>query len=451
MVSKRTAIGTINVTTLNAPGILRCTIEEISHYKWGILGVSETHWVGEGEMMSEGIKILYSGRNDNHHREGVALLLGKRAQRAYKEHRAVNSRIISVTMQGRHKNVKIIQIYAPDGSHEEEDVEKFYDNLEEEMRRTKAGDSTIVIGDFNSKIGNDSTGYEDVMGKFGMEDRSERGERMLEFCQRNQLSITNTYYYHRVQLRHTWTHPDGMHKNCIDYILIDKRWKTSVRGTKVMRGADFNTSHELLLSNIQLKFKTTTEIKHMTTMYNLDKIRSEDIESELKIRIGGRFEPLLEREEDVDNARGEMSSGRRQKQLWERDIIREEAETTLGRKRKIRQQWITDEILNLCTEKREAKKARNTNPSQENIDRHRQKCNQVKEKCREAKKQWIANQCKNCEDSFRRGQSRELYRTVRTKTMEWKNNTTTIKNDNGEKYLTRKKSVRYGETTFKES
>ena len=49
------------------------------------------------------------------------------------------------------------------------------------------------------------------------------------------------------------------------------------------------------------------------------------------------------------------------------------------------------------------------------------------------KKQWIANQCKNCEDSFRRGQSRELYRTVRTITKEWKNNTTTIKNDNGEK------------------
>ena len=367
-------------------------------------------------------KIFYSGRNDNHHREGVALLLGKRAQRAYKEHRAVNSRIISVTMQGRHKNVKIIQTYAPDGSHEEEDVEEFYDNLEEEMRRTKAGDITIVIGDFNSKIGNDNIDYEDVMGKFGLGDRNERGERMLEFCQRNQLSITNTYYYHRVQHRHTWTHPDGRHKNCIDYILIDKRWKTSVRGTKVMRGADFNTSHELLLSNIQLKFKTTNEIKHMTTMYNLEKLRSEDIKSELKIRIGGRFEPLLETEEDVDN-------------LWRkgRDIIREEAETILGRKRKIRQQWITDEILDLCTEKREAKKARNTNPSQESINRHRQKCNQVKQKCREAKRQWIANQCKNCEDSFRRGQSRELYRTVRTITKEWKNNTTTIKNDNGEK------------------
>ena len=172
-------------------------------------------------------------------------------------------------MQGRHKSIKIIQIYAPDGTRRRRGGV---------LRQFRRGDEKnesrryyIVLGDFNSKIGNDKTGYEDVMGKFGLGDRNEMGERMLEFCQRNQLSITNTYYYHRVQHRHTWTHPDGRHKNCIDYILIDKRWKTSVRGTKVLRGADFNTSHELLLSNIQLKFKTTNEIKHMTTMYNLKK------------------------------------------------------------------------------------------------------------------------------------------------------------------------------------
>ena len=157
-------------------------------------------------------------------------------------------------MQGRHRNVKIIQIYAPDGSHEE-DVEEFYDNLEEERRRTKAGDITIVIGDFNSKLGNDNTGYEDIVGKFGLGDRNGRGERMLEFCQRNQLSITNTYYYHRVQHRHTWKHTEGMHKNCIDYILTDKRWKSSVRGTKVIQ---FNSIHSFLY--IQCTPTTTTTI-----------------------------------------------------------------------------------------------------------------------------------------------------------------------------------------------
>ena len=84
-----------------------------------------------------------------------------------------------------------------------------------------------------------------------------------------------------------------------------------------------NTSYELLLSNIQLKFKTTNEMKHMRKMYNLEKLRSEDIKSELTIRIGGRFEPLLETEEDVDN-------------LWRkgREIIRGGGRNNSGKEKK---------------------------------------------------------------------------------------------------------------------
>ena len=62
------------------------------------------------------------------------------------------------------------------------------------MERTRSGDVVMVIGDFNSKIENVNRGYEDVMGKFGLGERNERGERMLEFCQDKQLCITNTYF-----------------------------------------------------------------------------------------------------------------------------------------------------------------------------------------------------------------------------------------------------------------
>jgi len=278
-----TAYRGTNAPRVYEPGRLKCTIEEINLYRWGVLVISKTRWVGEGEMMSEGIKIIYSGRRDNQHREGVALLPGKRAQSAYKEHKAVNSRIISVTFQGHHRDSKIIQIYAPDSSPEDEDVEELYENLEEKIRCAKRGDVVMVIGDFNSKVGRDNSGFEDIMGRFGVGDRSERGERMLEFCQRNQLSVTNTYFYHREQHRYTWTHPNGIHKNCIDYILINKRWRTSVRGTKVMRGADFNSDHELLLSNIQIKFKIIGREKQQTARYNLEKLKNNDVKENFKI------------------------------------------------------------------------------------------------------------------------------------------------------------------------
>ena len=270
-----TSIGTVNVTTLYAPGKLKCTIEEINRYKWDVLGLAETHWTGEGEIMCGEVKVLYSGRTDKIHREGVAILLGKRAQKAYISHRSTNSRIMSVTLRGHHLNTTVIQVYAPDTSHSDEDVEDFYQQLEDEVEKAN-GDIVIVMGDFNSKIGNNNQGYEDVMGKFGLGERNERGERMLEFCKHNNFSITNTYFYHRIQHRYTWTHPDQIHKNCIDYVLIKRRWRSSVISTKVMRGADFNTSHELLLSNIRVRFKTAISQTQKVIRYDTERLKDEN-------------------------------------------------------------------------------------------------------------------------------------------------------------------------------
>ena len=39
------------------------------------MGISATHWVGQGKMqLTEGETIIYSGRDDENHREGVVIL-----------------------------------------------------------------------------------------------------------------------------------------------------------------------------------------------------------------------------------------------------------------------------------------------------------------------------------------------------------------------------------------
>ena len=161
-------LATLNVRTLYAPGKLSCTLREINRYRCDVLGLAETHWVGEGEITLDGVRVLFSGREDGVHREGVAILLNKEAQKAYVEHRPVSSRIISVTLKGQHKNAKIIQVYAPDSNHDDEGVEQFYESLSGELERSKSRDLLYIIGDFNSKVGADNDGYEDVMGRFGI-------------------------------------------------------------------------------------------------------------------------------------------------------------------------------------------------------------------------------------------------------------------------------------------
>ncbi|XP_068203652.1 uncharacterized protein [Palaemon carinicauda] len=134
------------------------------------------------------------------------------------EHNSENSRIISVTLRGKHKNFKVIQVYAPDSSYEDENVKNFYSKLEEEVETTKTGDVVMVMGDFNSKIGNDRTGYEDVKGEFGLGGSNERVQGIELFTVVDRL--TRAWKNNEIALRDT----DGNKVSATAG--VEKIWKT---------------------------------------------------------------------------------------------------------------------------------------------------------------------------------------------------------------------------------
>ena len=168
----------------------------------------------------------------------------------------MSSRIVTVRLAGHHRDVTIIQAYAPDTRHTDDEVEEFYGMLEKEIETIDEWDFLLVMGDFNSKVGSDNRGYDDVMGRHGLGRRNERGERMLEFCQSKRLYVTNTRFYYRLQHRYTWTSPNGQHRNCIDNVLVRRRWKSSMLNTRILRSFIIETPHEFVSTRIRLKFRT---------------------------------------------------------------------------------------------------------------------------------------------------------------------------------------------------
>ena len=76
----------------------------------------------------------------------------------------------------------------------------------------------------------------------------------VKFCQENALVIANTLFQQYKQRLYTWTSPDGLHQNQIDYILcsqIEKLYTVS----KTRTGADCGSDHELLIAKFALKLK----------------------------------------------------------------------------------------------------------------------------------------------------------------------------------------------------
>ena len=98
--------------------------------------------------------------------------------------------MICVHFQGKSFNTTVIQVYAPTSNAEE--VEWFYEDLQDLLELTPKKDVLFIIGDWNAKVGSQET--PGVTGKFGPGVHNEAGQRLIEFCQENALVIANTLF-----------------------------------------------------------------------------------------------------------------------------------------------------------------------------------------------------------------------------------------------------------------
>ena len=115
--------------------------------------------------------------------------------------------MISVCFQGKPFNITVIQVYAPTSNAEE--VEWFYEDLQDLLELTPKKDVLFIIGDRNAKVGSQETPR--VTGKFGLGVQYEAGQRLIEFCQENALVIANTLFQQPKRRLYTWTPPDGQY------------------------------------------------------------------------------------------------------------------------------------------------------------------------------------------------------------------------------------------------
>ena len=131
--------------------------------------------------------------------------------------------MISVHFQGKPFNIRAILVYALTSNAEEAEVEQFYEDLQDLLKRTSKKDVLFITGDWNAKVG--SQEIPGVTGKRGLGVQNEAGQRLTDFCQENALVITNTLFQQHKKRFYTWTSPDSQSQNQLDYILHIQRWR----------------------------------------------------------------------------------------------------------------------------------------------------------------------------------------------------------------------------------
>ena len=247
-------MATWNVNFLLQCGKLENVKIEMKRMNIDILRVSEMGWPNHGDFWTGDYRVIHSGTaQDKPGIAGVGIILSKHLGMRVKGYFQHSERIILVRLETKPRDTIVIQVYMPTTSHEEDEIDMMYDHLEEIIGRIKGDENLVILGDMNAVVGEGKE--EEVAGEFGLGLRNERGDKLVEFCQRNKLGITNTFFNHHPRRRYTWKMPVDINRYQIDFILVKQRFKNQVKDSRSYPGCDVGCDHVLVMMTSELKFK----------------------------------------------------------------------------------------------------------------------------------------------------------------------------------------------------
>ena len=204
---------------------------------------------------------------------------------------------------------------------------------------------TLVMGDFNARVGNDVASWKGVIGKHGIhEEATDNGLRLLELCATNGLCVAGTLFEHRDIHKYTWYQRGTDFKSQIDHIIVRQRWRSSLEDTRVYRHAEFNNSdHRLVMAKLRLRLRAEKRPKKIRL--NVDRFKSMETQLVYELELQNRFAALGDEFKDVEESWANL-----------RECVTTTALRVCGEVKRKRDAWLNEEVERLAEEKLDAYK-----------------------------------------------------------------------------------------------
>ncbi|KAI8432754.1 hypothetical protein MSG28_013713 [Choristoneura fumiferana] len=243
-------VATYNTLSLKTDESLIELILALKNINWAILGLSEVRRLGENIEDHGDFVFYYKGETPGQY--GTGFLIKKEFKSYIDEFIGISERIVILNLKLPSKNEKwsIVQVYSPTEKSSKSEIESFYSILTDAIKN-HSHNNLIVMGDFNARIGERRDGEEIVLGPYCSGIRTRNGEMLIQLAYENNLKILNSSYKNRENNRWTWIHPDGYHKNEIDYILTNRSHK--FQDCRVINNVNFNSNHRMVRAKLQLQ------------------------------------------------------------------------------------------------------------------------------------------------------------------------------------------------------
>ena len=275
-------IATYNIQSLSSDDRLYELETELNKIKWDIVGLCEVRRPGEELMTLQSGNTLYYREGPRPGVGGIGFIVNKNLKNAVIEINSISDRVAYLKLKlSSMYELAVIQIYAPTTDHTDDEVEEFYDDVSSVIDKVKTH-YTIVMGDFNARLGARMSVHETGLGQYGLGHRNTRGQRLLNFLHQKNMFAMNTFFAKKPQYKWTWKHPNGIHKNEYDYIATDR--KDIVQDVTVLNRFSTGSDHRIVRASLSFNIKkerrklvtkkfTPNEVKMVTIRSNMEEYK----------------------------------------------------------------------------------------------------------------------------------------------------------------------------------
>ena len=244
------------VSTATAKGRLEIFIDDMVKYGLDVACITEARIAGKGDLRvlspSNGLAytVTHSG-HEQHSINGVAVVVSEKAKHSLVSRDCINDRLMVARFAQTTGYLSVIVVYAPTDATAPNIKDTFYAELRQCIANVPKQDMIIVAGDLNAEVGASRDGWERTLGPFGVGNRNDNGERLLNFAADYRLKIANSFFKHRRSHQLTWYSNAGNAEKMLDYVLVCGRFFSAVSDVRVRNGTALPSDHRLVVCRLQ--------------------------------------------------------------------------------------------------------------------------------------------------------------------------------------------------------
>lgn len=229
---------------------------ELQTRKVQLAALQETRLSGAGSIREQNYTFFWFGRpRDQARQYGTGFAVHNSLVSSIQTPEALSERISSLKLSTAQGTILVISAYAPTLKADQFEKDRFYEELEMLVRSAAGAERVVLLGDLNARVGNDHETWSGCLGRFGVGNMNENGQRLLEFCSRHNLSITNSLFPGKANRKKSWCHPRSKQWHQLDFVIVRQCHRTEVCNTRSYHSADCDSDHSLVLSIMKLRPK----------------------------------------------------------------------------------------------------------------------------------------------------------------------------------------------------